>query len=805
MTHPYFDEFLQHAFCLVSSYAVCTQKTPVQSPTPSGSARVPSRITPATKCQTLPVVSPGRTSDGRFTCENLIKVILQRPIRRNNTGSVVMVFTLEHIVRQVPLGHLIIFVCVAVTCALAGDLNGQTNKNSAGPTNTPLETLPTSNLQRIKKKSHANPFADQFAKAYESIETPASKPTIRQTSSLNTTPAETKSPTYSPTPSVTAQAIPRQNEPAQLPFNQTTSIPAKVEPSLDFFSRKVEQHSVHQISPGATQGSPERVAQLPHQTPTPTQVQIIGPSAFTPASEGSIAWWKESIQVPLREGSSPQMVETNALVYNALKRSPKIRALSQNPLIREMQVSEAEAVFDPTTFLKSQFQDRVDPVGDNLSITNDGTSFLDDHIWSADAGVRKKYETGASYELSQRLGFRNSNSAFFNPQDQGTATLALNVTQPLLKGRGQYYNRSQILIAQKSTDVAWQTFQGELQNEIQKTVEAYWRLYYDRSVYLQKQRNVDRARGILAKLQGRATLDSLPSQIARARSAVLSRKTDLANARRDIRNSETELRRLTADTDWQGSQQIEMLPAELPQLDGPNYDLETVITTALEHRTEIKETLQRVRIAAVQRDISTNELLPELSLMFGTYVSTLQGDSQIGDAFIDQFAGGGVKPGYSVGVEFEVPFGNRAARSRQTQRQLQLTKIQSEVDETMQNIIAESQMSLRRVQSARETLLAATEAIVAARMDLNQNIGRWESFALVEGDLAEGQTPTTVLDQLLDSQERLTAAELVFAQAELELKTSETGLLRTMGTLLIQRNVTYGQQIEDGQPSISIN
>lgn len=685
--------------------------------------------------------------------------------------------------RQVPLGHLIIFVCVAVTCALPGDLNGQTKQSAVLPAN--------------------NPFANQFAKAYERIETPVIKPTVGQTSSLKTTPVETKPPTSSPTPSLNAQPIPQQNELGRLPGNQMGNAQTPIEPSLDFFSRQVEPQSGQPSSPRGNQVRPDRVAQQRNQTPA--QIQIVEPSAFTPASEESIAWWKESIQVPLREGSTPQMVETNALVYNTLKRSPKIRALSQSPLIREMQVSEAEAVFDPTTFLKSQFQDRVDPVGDNLSITDDGTSYLDDHIWSADAGVRKKYETGASYELSQRLGFRNSNSAFFNPQDQGTATLALNVTQPLLKGRGKYYNRSQILIAQKSTDVAWQTFQGELQNEIQKTVEAYWRLYYDRSVYLQKQRNVDRARGILAKLEGRATLDSLPSQIARARSAVLSRKTDLANARRDIRNSETELRRLTADTDWQASQQIEMLPAELPQLDGPNYDLETVITTALEHRTEIKETLQRVRIAAVQRDISTNELLPELSLMLGTYVSTLQGDSQIGDAFIDQFAGGGVKPGYSVGVEFEVPFGNRAARSRQTQRQLQLTKIQSEVDETMQNIIAESQMSLRRVQSARETLMAATEAIVAARMDLNQNIGRWESFALVEGDLAEGQTPTTVLDQLLDSQERLTAAELVFAQAELELKTSETGLLRTMGTLLIQRNVTYGKQFEDGQPSISID
>ena len=167
-------------------------------------------------------------------------------------------------------------------------------------------------------------------------------------------------------------------------------------------------------------------------------------------------------------------------------------------------------------------------------------------------GVRRKTTTGATVELNQRLGFRNSNSAFFNPQDQGTAALSLNVTQPLMRGRGKYFNQSQILIAQAATNASWDTLAIELQDEIQSVVDAYWRLYFDRCVFLQKQMNVKRAQAVLEKLEGRAELDSLPSQIARARSAVLSRNTELANARRDIRNSETDIRRLTADSDWAG-------------------------------------------------------------------------------------------------------------------------------------------------------------------------------------------------------------------------------------------------------------
>lgn len=717
----------------------------------------------------------------------------------------------------------------------------------------------TCSSQYVCAQATVNPFQDQFRKAYREIQLPkinsSSKPDL-VLPKLDGRPLPPSPQSHAPSAPRTADAgnsvLNRSSTSSHQQTNQTQvgrAVGPHVLPMLpsdsnpNFFvppaptkpltqpteARAGEPPASHSIptvlagnrppnlasdptpvEAGLTLEPPSQQVKLPPGNPLSvssdwqTQQDLSPPPVATTSvpANGKLFWWKSAVSTPiLAHSRTSESIDTQGLVYNTVKRSPRIRAISQNPLIREMQVIEAEAEFDTTSFLQTQFQDRVDPVGDNLSVTNDGTNFLDDHIWNANLGVRRKLETGATYEVNQQLGFRNSNLAFFNPQDQGTATLAINVTQPLLRGRGRYFNRSQILIAQKTTDVAWNTFKAELQNEIQQSVEAYWRLYFDRSVFLQKQRNVQRAKSILEKLEGRAGLDSLPSQIARARSAVLSRKTELANARRDIRNSETEIRRLIFNEDWQTNAATEMLPIELPQRDSFDLDLAQVITTALEHRNEIKEMIQRAKIAAIQRDISTNELLPELSFLLGSYISTLQGDSQIGDAFVDQFFGAGVKPGYSVGLEFEMPIGNRSAKSRMQQREFQLNRIKAEVDETMQNIIAEAQVALRRVESAHETMNAATEAMTAANMDLEQSIGRWEAFALVEGDLVEGQSPTTMLDQLLDAQDRLTAAEYVFAQAELELKNSETALQRTMGTLLMQQQVDYTQAGTDPTPS----
>ena len=514
----------------------------------------------------------------------------------------------------------------------------------------------------------------------------------------------------------------------------------------------------------------------------------------------SLLWWKNQLMSSAAPGSALRSVETNSLVYYMLQRSPRLRAVSQNPLIQEQRIVEAEASFDPVSFLQSQFQDRVDPVGDSLSVTNDGTNSIDEHIWTANLGLRRKTLTGATVELSQQLGFRNSNLNIFSPQDQGTATLALNVTQPLLRGRGEYINRSQILIAQSTTNASWDTLSIALQDEIQSVVDAYWRLYFDRCVFLQKKMNVERAQQVFEKLEGRTGFDSLPNQIARARSAVRSRTTELANARRDIRNSETDIRRLIADSNWAASQAVELLPIELPELAIPVADLEYVVVTALNNRPEIREAVKRSKVAAIQRDISVNDLLPELSLLLGTYVSALEGESRLGDAFIDQF--GSVKPGYSVGIEFELPIRNRVARSRLTQRKLQLNIIKAEIDETVQNVIAESQIARRRVVSAKETLAATAEAIYAARLDMDQNASRWESFALVEGDVVEGLSPTVVLDRLLDSQERLAATELVYAEAEMELMIAEIAMQRTMGTLLTHKAVNFSRGSTDGTPTI---
>ncbi len=541
---------------------------------------------------------------------------------------------------------------------------------------------------------------------------------------------------------------------------------------------------------------------------TPPDNQFLGANQgiadYTPGDEDNplidLIWWTSKIDQPLAAGKQVETTTVDELLHLSLFASPKIAAISKDPLIREAQIIEADAEFDPVLFTRNLFEDRTDPVGNTL--TTGGAEFLEDHIFSSDTGVRRKLRKGGTLEASQNLGFQNSNSQFFVPQDQGTATLAINLSQPLLRGGGAYFNRLQILIAQSAGEVAWEVFSSELQDELQRVLSSYWQLYFDRSNYLQIQRNVLRGQKILNTLEERAGLDSLPSQIARARSAVEARKTDLANALRDIRNAETNIRRLVGDDDWSVKQLVEILPIERPTAHQLEVPLQQVVQVALENRPEIRESAQRAKIAAYQMDISTNEILPELTWLMGTYFSGLEGDSGIERAWVEQFST--TTPGYSMGLEFEVPYRNRAAQSRLSQSRIQLSKLQSEFKETVQRVVAESQVAYRRVESALQTLKASYVSIEAANQDLRQQQQRFETFALIEGDLADGQTPTTVLDQLLDAQERLTVAESVYSQAILELQVSSIALNRATGTLLMHRRVSYERIQDCNQPTIRL-
>ncbi len=490
----------------------------------------------------------------------------------------------------------------------------------------------------------------------------------------------------------------------------------------------------------------------------------------------AIPWWEDLVTLPTEATASTIGMSLDELLIETLEHSERIGAVRATPFIRETFVPEATAEFDWTAFLESRFDDTSDPVGNVL--TTGGATRFKEHLWNSRGGVRKRTSTGAELEISQQLGYQDNNSRFFVPTQQGSANLLLNFSQPLLNGAGKVYNESRIVLANMESESARHEEFGNIQAHLLAVTRAYWNLYRSRAALVQKERLYQAGVSILQTLQARQALDTMPSQIARARGAVASRHAAVLRARSDVRNIETRLRSLVNSPRLQSSatEPVELLPVEAPRPLSWNVALEGSRAMAMENRPDVAQALKSVHAATVRSGMARRELLPVLDLVLSSYVAGLEGRSHIPQAFTNQFHVG--QPSYSIGLVFEVPLGNRAAKARQQRRELELSRAMHEFREIMETGLAEVGIAVREIETTLQELESRRQSMTAARMEVRYLNDRWELAP------RDAYVASLLLEQLLDAQDRLAAEELEFVNAQVNHVLAVVEWKRATGTAL---------------------
>src|SRR4029079_15471028 len=257
----------------------------------------------------------------------------------------------------------------------------------------------------------------------------------------------------------------------------------------------------------------------PTPEPLPISPELLRPDRDFPT------WWEEMVQRPLGDPRFALPMELDAAVVQAVVNSAQVRVLRDTAEIIEWTIPRAQANFDPTLFTDSRYTGTTDPVGNKL--TTGGPPRFIDETWYGTGGLRRRTLSGAQVELSQRLGFQDNNSQFFLPKNQATARLNLTVTQPLLKGAGQAYNNAVVLLAQLDASMAHDDFSRDLQAYLLDFHKAYWEIYLQRALYVQRRRLRDEAADVVNELAARLGIDVAQSQLARSRAAIANRETSL--------------------------------------------------------------------------------------------------------------------------------------------------------------------------------------------------------------------------------------------------------------------------------------
>ncbi len=523
-----------------------------------------------------------------------------------------------------------------------------------------------------------------------------------------------------------------------------------------------------------------RPVKLPAVKPSGADSSAATPTFIASTDSTRLDWWNEKVSASLLDQPRWVTFDLQTVLLDTLTMSPRIKGVSQRTSVALEQIVQQDAAFDPSILFDGKIGRTNDPVGNSL-ITGGPPRLIEESL-TLRGGMQRTTRRGTEINLNQEIGLLDSNSNFFEPARQANARLSLSLTQPLLGRGGRVYNERLLTQARIDSKSSWQEMRGEVENRIAEVIDAYWRLYELRCQWMQQHELLKRGKRIEDILQGREEFDASRIELAKARGRVARRVDRQLLIEAEIQKQQSRLASLVGSEELaMADGQLEMIPLQSPVIPAIDIELRDAVVRGIENRPEIRVATADLESAALAIEVTRTELMPELTGIIDTYLMGLNGRYNVGESLTDQFTRGG--PGISAGLQYELPRGRRAARSRHREAHHLYQQRSEELRETIQLARAEIETALINANLALAQQQTKRRLLTTAMEEETVLTRRWE---MMGGD---GAAVGTVLENLLDAQQRRTDAEREWTTAQIRYLTSLVELQRAMGTLLIREGI----------------
>jgi outer membrane protein TolC len=472
----------------------------------------------------------------------------------------------------------------------------------------------------------------------------------------------------------------------------------------------------------------------------------------------------------------PVMLDITGVVARTLQHSKKHKQLEIQPSISRQQINKEYGFFDPSAFVRSQFDVQ------NLQQKRENNQ--------VSAGVRKNHLYGGSIELNESLGVQD-NIVGFNLPDQGTAAVNVIYTQELLRDGGKDFVLSKGLIASYQFDQQFAVSLSESSNLIQKTITAYWQLYRARANYFLQLALVDLAYKLMLQIEDRSNhVERSLNSLEQARALHFEAQAELVDAQTKVLQAQDNLYRLINDPSMDPNL-TELLTMEGPVLSQPAYEIMGELSAAIQSRPEIKERLAAIRQNAVDLQVSLNQLLPKLSVSLR---SSLNGFQDNRDYFGATTNYGQQPASATAGANLEVLMFNRTAKARNKEAQLKSSRLYLEFEDQLQGIREEVLVALRVVNNASPKIELRSQTLRSREREIDAITSK------IWINPEEGASVVVQLEQLFQAINRLIRTQQQLIDAKVELQTSVVALQRAKGELVSQSLIPVNQDASIPRP-----
>jgi outer membrane protein TolC len=491
-------------------------------------------------------------------------------------------------------------------------------------------------------------------------------------------------------------------------------------------------------------------------------------------------WWESPIKGALKPLLTTKLhrvqpIDLEQLIWQSMQYSMRVQSILKMPKIQRSEIDIARGDFDPMRYARSNFKDTSDPVGNTL--TTGGPNRLNDYFWENAVGIRDRNQFGGKTDFGQAIDARDSNSLFFRPNNQVDSKLTLNYSQPLMRGSGVFYNTSSIRISQIKTEQELAIANTNLQQHARTIHSAYWELLLARFQLAQVIKAKVRFKTLSIELENRRGIDVLKMHTDRAESMIQAMTAQDSELRAKVRGYQADLARLVGSPEIQRTVCDEMIPLTRPIASLPPLDsLDDELYNALMHRGELQEIRSQIETESVRKQIAANELRPTLDLVVEGYVRGLAGEKRLLDSLSRQFDSGA--PSYSGGFSYQSPYKNRVARANLQGRAMAMAERIDAYEDRKMEVEAQVYKAIEMSKGTYQAILASLYSARAVQSEVENQRDRLEDF------FNEGSSPSSILNELFDSENRLLNAEKELATRQIEHMQALIQIKYESGTLL---------------------
>jgi outer membrane protein TolC len=279
-------------------------------------------------------------------------------------------------------------------------------------------------------------------------------------------------------------------------------------------------------------------------------------------------------------------------------------------------------------------------------------------------------------------------------------------------------------------------------------------------------------------VEKRIDFDAEPASVTQASSQVEQRRAEVIKARQEVRRRSDELKRLINSPDLPVAGETLVVPLDKPVDEPMVFSLVDAISTALRQRPELHRLLFQIDDASIRQRVADNLRLPLLNLNAQARINGI--GNNVGDAYSDVSDDDFID--YLIGLNFELPIGNREREALYRQRQL----------ERRQSVVAyqdQAQQVVLEVKTAMREMIAGYELISAERSSRRAAAENVRNLQAKE-DAGAALTPDFI-DLKLRRQEALAEAEFREASAMAGYNVAIANFYAAMGTLLERNGVQF--------------